>query len=422
MKRVVITGMGAVTPLGLDVRSTFDNMLKGVNGIGPITRFDLTGHKARLAAEIKDFPTEKYFERMEARKLDLFSQYGIAAAIEAMNDTGLVAKEELDESTEATVSPNINPERLGVYVGSGVGGLGTLDEQYGVMIEKGVGRISAATIPMLIGNILTAHIAIKYNAKGVNLPVVTACATGSHAIGEAFLAIRSGMADAIIAGGSEACINKLAIASFANMMALSLSDDPNAASLPFDARRKGFVMGEGAGILVLEEYEHAKARGANIYCEVVGYGNTCDAYHITAPMPCADGLIRAIKMAMGQGGIKGDEKVYFNAHGTGTEFNDKAETIAIKNAFGDRAKDVVISSTKSMTGHMLGAAGAVEAIVAIKTLMDGKIPPTINLNEKCADCDLDYTPNKMREFAPDVAMSTNLGFGGHNVALVFKKI
>ena len=410
MKRVVITGMGAVTPLGLDVDVTWNNMLKGVNAIGPITRFDTTGHKAKLAAEIKDFPTDKYFEKLEARKLDLFSQYGIVAATEAIKDSGLDS------------SVNIKPERFGVYVGSGVGGLGTIDEQYRAMIDKGVGRISAATIPMLIVNILTAHIAIKYNAKGVNVPIVTACATGAHAIGEAFIAIRAGLADAIVAGGSEACINQMAIAGFANMMALSLSDDANAASLPFDARRKGFVMGEGAGVIVLEEMEHAKARGAKIYCEIVGYGNTCDAFHITAPEADAGGLIRAINLGLDQGGVARDEKVYFNAHGTGTEFNDKAETIAIKQVFGEHAKNVVISSTKSMTGHMLGATGAVEAIVAVKALVEGKVPPTINLNEACADCDLDYTPNKMRKYQADVAVTTNLGFGGHNVALVFKKV
>ena len=404
MRRVVVTGLGAVTPLGLDVKTTWAAMLAGINGIAPITRYDTTEHKTKLAAEVKGFDAEKHFDRMEARKLDLFSQYAIVAATEAVKDSGIV----------------VAPEKFGVYVGSGVGGINTTAAACDTFREKGSGRISAALVPMIIANIAAAHIAIKFNCKGMNLPIVTACATGAHSIGEAFIAIKAGTADAIIAGGTEACINPIAMAGFANMMALSPSSDPNAASLPFDKRRNGFVMGEGAGILVLEEYEHAKARGAKIYCEVVGYGNTCDAFHITAPEANADGLVRALRAAVEMAGVKDSEKIYFNAHGTGTELNDKAETFAIKQVFGN--KSFPVSSTKSMTGHMIGATGAVEAIAAIKALTDGKIPPTINLEVADHECDLDFVPRNMRKYKADVAVSTNLGFGGHNAALVFRRI
>jgi len=405
MKRVVVTGLGCVTPLGLDVNTTWAGMIAGENAIGPITRFDTTDHKAKLAAEIKNWAAENYFSKMEARKLDLFSQFGIVASKEAIEDSG--------------IADNVDKDRFGVYLGSGVGGLNTMVDACMTIGETGGARVSAATIPMLIGNILSAHVAIRYGARGPTLPIVTACATGAHAIGEAYLAIQAGRADAIIAGGSEACINQMAMGGFANMMALSTETDPNAASLPFDKRRKGFVMGEGAGAVVLEEYEHAKKRGAKIYCEVIGYGNTCDAYHITAPEPNADGLIRALRLAVGE--IKDTDKIYFNAHGTGTELNDKAETHAIKQVFA-KPYDIAISSTKSMTGHMLGAAGVVESIAAIKALQTGTIPPTINLNEPDPELDLDYTPNKARRLDVNVAINTNLGFGGHNVALVFKKI
>ncbi|KAI4453156.1 polyketide synthase-related [Holotrichia oblita] len=345
--------IGAITPLGHDVKNSWDGVVAGKNGIGPITRFDATDYKVKIAAEVKDYNSEKYFDKMEARKMDLFTQFALIAAREAVDDS--------------------------------------------------------------------AHIAIKFNAKGPNLPVVTACATSTHAIGEAFYAIRSGRADAIIAGGAEAAVVGLGVAGFINCMALSTSTDINAASLPFDKRRAGFVMGEGGAMLVLEDYDHAKARGAKIYCELVGYANTCDAYHVTAPHPEGEGFIRIFK-AVEMAQICDDEKIYINPHGTGTELNDKTETFAIKAVFGEKAKTIPYHSTKSMTGHMLGATGAFEAIVAIKTLEQGIVPPTINLNEPDPECDLDYVPNVMRKYNADVAISTNLGFGGHNAGLVFRKL
>jgi len=415
MHRVVVTGVGALTPLGSDVKSMWKAMLEGRNGIAPISRFDTSDYKAKLAGEIKNYDPEKYFERMEARKLDLYTQYGLIAAAEAMADSGLVAISD-------GVVGNIKAERLGVYVGSGVGGLNTMTSAQDTLREKGPARVSAATVPMMISNIAAAHLAIKYKAKGVNVPIVTACATGANSIGEAFLAIRGGAADAIITGGAEACVNQLAIAAFSNMLAMSVSTDPNAASLPFDKRRGGFVLGEGAGMLVLEEYEHAKARKAKIYCEIVGYGNTCDAFHITAPEANADGYIRALKAAAEMADLAEDEKIYYNAHGTGTDLNDKAETLAIKTVFAKKAKLIPISSTKSMTGHMLGATGAVEALVCVKALETDSIPPTINLKQSDPECDLDYVPNKMRKYNADVAISANSGFGGHNAVLIFRRI
>jgi 3-oxoacyl-[acyl-carrier-protein] synthase II len=409
MRKVVITGLGAVTPIGLTAAETWKNMLAGVNGIGPISRYDTAVHRAKLAAEVKGFDPDKFFDKLEVRKLDLYTQYAIVAAAEAVADSGIEGK--------------IVPERFGAYVGSGVGGFITMANGQDTLRDKGPSRIAAATVPMMISNIASAHIAIRHKAKGPSVPIVTACATGSHSIGEAFLAIRNGMADAAIAGGAEAAINPLSMAAFSNMMALSTSADPDAASLPFDARRGGFVMGEGAGILVLEEYEHAKARGAKIYCELAGYGNTCDAYHITAPEPTAEGFIRMLKMAIDMAGVKSDDKIYINAHGTGTPLNDKTETFAIKAVFGEgRAKDIPCSSTKSMTGHMLGATGGVEAIAAVLALRDGALPPTINLKNADPECDLDYVPNVMRKYSADIAISTNLGFGGHNAGLVFRKM
>ena len=408
MRRVVVTGMGAVTPIGNDVPAFWEGLKSGKNGIAPVTRFDASEYKATLAAEVKDFDPALYMEKTEIRKTDPFVQYAMAAACQAMEDSGLAGK--------------IAPERLGVYVGSGIGGFQTLAAEHEKLLEKGPRRVSPHFIPMMIANIAAGNIAIRFGATGPCLPVVTACATGTNEIGEAFRAIRYGYADAIIAGGSEAAITPLGFAGFINCMALTTSADPAAASIPFDKRRSGFVMGEGAGALVLEEYEHAKARGAAIYAELGGYGCTCDAYHVTAPHPDAEGAARAIRDAMEETGVRPDAaRIYLNAHGTSTPLNDKAETLAVKRVFGEDAGRVLISSTKSMTGHMLGAAGAVEAIAAVRALHAGIVPPTIGYVEPDPECDLDYVPNTARQAALDMALSVSLGFGGHNACLAFTK-
>lgn len=408
MRRVVITGLGAVTPIGNDVKSFWDNLVNGKNGIDTITHFDAEGYKARLAAEVKDFDPLPYMEKSEVRKTDLFCQYAIAAASQAMEDSRLDGK--------------INKERLGVYFGSGIGGFNTFCEEYDTLLEKGNRRVSPMFIPKMILNIAAGNIAIKFGACGPSISIVTACATGTSCIGEAFRAIKFGYADAIIAGGSEASITPLAVAGFINCKALSESEDKNAASIPFDARRNGFVMGEGAGAIILEEYEHAVNRGANIYCEIKGYGSTCDAYHITAPHPESAGAAKAMVDAIKEAGMEGEDRIYINAHGTSTPLNDKAETIAIKKALGDDiAFKAHISSSKSMTGHMLGAAGAVEAIATILALKNGIIPPTIGYLEKDPECDLDYTPNKYVKADIKLAISNSLGFGGHNACIAFCK-
>jgi 3-oxoacyl-[acyl-carrier-protein] synthase II len=408
MKRVVITGMGCVTPVGNDVDSFWTNIINGKHGFGEITKFDASDMKVKIAAEVKDFHPENYIEKNEIKRTDLYSQYAIAAATQAMNESGIVGK--------------VAPERLGVYVSSGIGGMNTFEIEAEKKITRGPSRISPLFIPMMIANIAAALVAIMYNAQGPCLPVVTACATGTHSIGEAFRAIKHGYADAIIAGGAEASITPLAIGGFTNMMALSTRIDPDYCSTPFDKSRDGFVMGEGAGVVVLEEYEHAKARGANILAEIVGYGNTCDAYHITAPHPEARGSAKMIQLALEEAGIVANEKLYINPHGTSTPMNDKIETFAIKAALGDIAYKIPISSTKSMTGHMLGAAGGVEAIVAIKALQNNMVPPTLGYKEHDEECDLDYVPNKARACELDAAMSLSLGFGGHNAGIVFKKV
>lgn len=410
VRRVVITGLGAVTPIGNDVPTFWEGLKTGRNGIGPVTRFDTADYKAKLAAEVKDFDPALYMEKTEIRKTDLFTQYALAAASQAMTDSGL------------TVGGNMDSERLGVYFGSGIGGFHTLANEHQKLLEKGPRRVSPHFIPMMIANIAAGQIAIRYNATGPCLPVTTACATGTNAIGEAFHAIRYGYADAVIAGGSEAAITPLGFAGFINCMALSQSEDPAAASIPFDKRRSGFVMGEGSGALVLEEYEHAKARGAEIYAEISGYGCTCDAYHVTAPHPEAEGGARAIRLAVEEAGMTGESSVYINAHGTSTPLNDKSETIAIKKAFGELASQVAVSSTKSMTGHMLGAAGAVEAIAAVLALKEGLLPPTIGYVEPDPDCDLDYVPNTARQAQVNLALSVSLGFGGHNACVAFTKV
>ena len=408
-RRVVITGCGAVSPVGSTVDLFWENLKNGKCGIDFIKKFDTTDLKVKIAGEVHDFEPLDYIKKNEIRKTDMFTQYGIGAAVQAMEDSGVQA--------------HVDPTRLGVFMGSGIGGIHTFIDECHKMDTKGPGRISPFFIPMMISNIAAGTIAIRYNAQGPCLPIVTACATGTHSIGEAFRSIKHGYADAIIAGGTEASISPLSVAGFTNLTALTTVNDPARASSPFDKNRSGFVMGEGAGAVVLEERESALKRGAKIYGEVVGYGNTCDAYHITAPHPDAIGGTRAISLAMAEAasaGVKFEEsQIYVNAHGTSTPLNDKSETIAIKNALGEHISRTLVSSTKSMTGHMLGAAGAIEAIASVMALKDGIIPPTIGYQEADPDCDLDYVPNQKRAVQSDVALSISLGFGGHNACLAF---
>ena len=407
-RRVVVTGLGAISPVGNDVPTMWKNLVDGVCGIEEITAFDTSDLKVHIAGTVKDFDTEKYFEKREAKKLDIYCQYAIAAAQQAVDDSGILGK--------------IDENRFGVYIGAGIGGLQTFVQNTVGLENGGPRKVSPFFIPMMIGNIATGNVAIRFNAKGVSLSVMSACATGTHSIGEAFHAIKDGYADAIIAGGAEAVVAPLTIAGFQNMKALSTNPDPKKASRPFDKDRDGFVMGEGAGMLILEEYEHAVARGAKIYAEFCGYGNTCDAHHVTAPDPEGAGLARAIELAFAEAQVADDANLYINAHGTSTHLNDLTETLAFKSALGDKAYSANISSTKSMTGHMLGATGAIEAIAAIKTIDEGVVPPTINLDEPDEGLDLNYTPNKAVKRDIDVAASTNLGFGGHDACVVFKKI
>lgn len=409
MNRVVVTGIGAVTPIGNDAKTTWEGMKAGKNGVGFITRFDPEEFKVKVAAEVKDFDPTLYMEKKEVRKTDLYTQYALAAAAQALEDSG--------------ISGSVEPERLGVYVGSGIGGMTTFIDNTKKLLDGGPKKVSPFFIPSMIANIAAGTIAIKHNAQGPSMCVVTACATSTNTIGEAFHAIRYGYADAMIAGGAEATLNELAIAGFTNCMALSTVNDPERASIPFDKRRDGFVLGEGAGILILEEYEHAKARNARIYAEIVGYGNTNDAYHMTAPRPDGKGASTAIRLALEEAGFdKEKNSLYLNAHGTSTELNDKGETKAVKDALGEKAYDIYVSSTKSMTGHMLGAAGAVEAIASVMALKEDVIPPTIGYQEPDPECDLNYVPNQAVEAKVDFAASTSLGFGGHNGCLVFKRL
>lgn len=409
-RRVVVTGLGAITPIGNHVEEYWQSLVAGKCGIDFIQSFDTTEHKVKIAAEVKDFDATEYLPKADLKRTDLFTIYALGAATQAMEDSGL---------------KDYDPERLGVYIGSGIGGIHTIVKGCDTLFNKGPKRCSPFMIPMMISNMAAGTIAIKYGAKGPCLPIVTACATGTHSIGEAFHAVKDGYADAIIAGGSEAAVNSLAIAGFSACMALTEREDPKAASIPFDKRRDGFVLGEGAGVLVLEEYEHAKARGAKIYAEVLGYGNTCDAFHNTAPEPEGKGATQAIAIALKEAGLNevGEHKIYLNAHGTSTPLNDKTETMAIKAAFGEAdAKKLMISSTKSMTGHLLGAAGAVEAIAAVLAMEHSIVPPTIGYQEADPECDLDYVPNEARKTPVDYALSTSLGFGGHNACLVFGKL
>lgn len=408
-RRVVVTGMGTISPVGNSVSEAWDSLVSGRSGIGHITYFNTDSFKAKLDAEVKDFDPRRWMEKSEALRTDRNVQYAIAAADEAVRESGIQGA--------------VDPERFAVYFGSGIGGISTISTEIRKLIERGPGRVSPYLIPMLIANMASGMIAIRYGCKGPALPAVTACASGSNAIGEAVRAIRHGYADAAITGGTEAAITEIGVAGFQNMQALSIASDPEAASLPFDRRRSGFVIGEGAAALVLEEYGRAKARGARIYGEITGYGSTCDAYHMTAPAPDAEGGKRAIEEALRESGWNDGERIYINAHGTGTPLNDKGETLAIKGALGEEnARKAMISSSKSMTGHMLGAAGAFEAIVALKTLETGIVTPTINLLENDPECDLDYVPLTARDADIDLALSSSLGFGGHNAVLAFRRV
>ena len=407
--RVVVTGMGAITPVGNSVQETWNNLISGKNGIGPITQFDTENYKAKLGAEVKDFNPLDYMEKVEMLRSDRYTHLAVAAAAQAVEDSGIDGK--------------VIPERFAVYFGAGIGGIKTFETEYAKLADKGPRRVSPFFIPMFIPNMAAGTIAIRYNCRGSVMPAVTACASGSNAIGEAMRLIRHGYADAVITGGAEAAICPSAVAGFVNMQALSTAENPDEASLPFDKRRGGFVIGEGSVALVLEEYEHAIARGARIYGEVCGYGSTCDAYHITSPHPGAQGGAQAMKDAMLEAGYTESDRVYINAHGTGTPMNDSTETLAIKRALGeDEAKRALISSTKSMTGHMLGAAGAVEAMASLLALKEGIIPPTINLKEPDPACDLNYVPGQAVRADIDLALSNSLGFGGHNACLAFRKV
>ncbi len=408
-RRVVVTGMGFVTPLGTGLDNVWELMLQGKSGIAPITRFDVSRHETKIAGEIKNFNPEQYVSHKEVKKMDLFIHYSLAATKIAVDDAKLdMAKEQ--------------SERVGVYVGTGLGGLPTLEKYHQILMERGPDRISPFFIPMLIANLAPGQIAIHYGMKGPNLCVVTACATGAHCIGEASRIIQCGDADVMVAGGTEANLTPLTVGGFNAMKALSTrNDEPERASRPFEMNRDGFIVGEGAGTLILEELEHAQARGARIHAEVVGYGCNADAYHITAPAPDGEGFSRCMRMALNNGGISADAVDYINAHGTSTKLNDYSETLAIKEVFGERAKRIPVSSTKSMIGHLLGAAGAVEAVISILSLRDQICPPTINYDEPDPECDLDYVPNVARKQAMNVALSNSFGFGGTNATLVFRR-
>ncbi len=411
-KRVVITGMGVVSPIGNSIDDFRNSLQEGRGGITALTDMDQYGPLAvHVAGMVKDFnPVSMGMDVGSVRRSDKFSQFGICAAIRAMEESGLIAGE------------NIEPSRLGVYVGSGIGGMDTFINQTLVMANEGAQRVSPLFIPMMIGNLGAGNIAIKFNAQGPCLPVISACATSTNAIGEAFRAIKYGLVDAIISGGTEAAVNPLAIGGFANMKALSTSKDPDEACLPFDIRRGGFVMAEGAGIVILEEYGHAVKRGAKIIAEVAGYGNTCDAYHYTAPRPDGTTTAAAFSLSLEEAGYTNDSLLYINAHGTGTPMNDRCETKAIKIALGEeQARKAMISSTKAMTGHMLGATGAVELIASALALNEGFLPPTIGYKEPDPECDLDYIPNTARKVQAEFALSSSLGFGGHNAAVTLRR-
>jgi 3-oxoacyl-[acyl-carrier-protein] synthase II len=408
-RRVVVTGLGAITPIGKDVNSFFEGVREGRLGIDYIKSFDTENFKVKVAAEVKDFDPNNYMDKKEAKRMDRFCQFAVASSIEAVKDSGLDVEK-------------IDKNKFGVVIGSGIGGLLTIEKEHRNLLEKGPNKVGPLFIPMAIVNLAAGNVAIKFGAKGICSSVVTACASGTNAIGEAFRYIQMGYLDVAIAGGAEAPITPLALAGFTNLTALTNKNDPKRASIPFDLERSGFVMGEGAGILILEEYGHAIKRGAKIYAEVVGYGFTCDAYHMTAPDEEAEGASRAMEMALLDANIEKEKISYINAHGTSTPLNDKLETLAIKKVFGDYAKNIPISSTKSMTGHLLGAAGSIEAIVCVKAIEEGFIPPTIGYEKRDPECDLDYVPNEGRRGEVNYALSNSFGFGGHNACLIFKKI
>lgn len=408
-RRVVITGVGVISPIGTGREKYFQSLKEGISGVDHITRFDTEGFDTRIAAEVKDFEPSEYIDKKECRRMDRFTQFAVAASKMAAEDSH-IELESLDNN------------RFGVCIGSGIGGMETMEAQYKILKEKGPGRVSPFMIPMMISNIAAGNISIALKAKGPNITVVTACASATNAIGEAFKIIQRGDADMMVAGGAEASITPLSLAGFCSMKALSTrNDDPKRASRPFDKDRDGFVMGEGAGIMIIEELEHALKRGAVIYGEIAGYGATGDAYHITAPAPDAEGAYRAMLMAVNDAGIKACDLDYINAHGTSTDLNDKLETLAIKRLLGEHAKKVAVSSTKSMMGHLLGAAGAVEAIACIMAINESVVPPTINYTTPDEECDLDYVPNKAINRKVGWAMSNSLGFGGHNASIILKK-
>ena len=411
-RRVVITGLGVVAPNGNNVGEYWENLVAGKGGAGRVTHFDTDGFSSQVACEVKNFKPEKYIDRKALRRMDTFVQYALAGAVMAMEDAGLkVGQDDLDAT------------RIGIIVGSGIGGIGVIEQQHALLLDKGPRRVTPLLIPMLISNMASGQLSIYFNAKGPNSCVVTACATAAHSIGDAYRVIERGDADVMIAGGTEAAITPLGFAGFCMMKALSTrNDDPEHASRPFDRERDGFVVGEGSGILILEEYDRAKKRGADIYAEIVGYGITADAYHITAPDPEGEGSTRAMKMAIEHAGLNPEDVDYINAHGTSTPLNDVAETIAIKKVFGDRAYKVAISSTKSMTGHLLGAAGGVESVAAVLTIRNGIIHPTINYEYPDPECDLDYVPNEARQADVKVVITNSFAFGGQNATLAFKRV
>ncbi|WP_409291813.1 beta-ketoacyl-ACP synthase II [Peribacillus sp. SCS-37] len=407
-RRVVVTGLGSLTPIGKDTETFWQNAVAGVSGVGPLTRVNAEDYPAKVAAEINDFNSADFIDKKDARKMDRFTQYAVAASLMAVKDAGL----EINEN---------NAARIGVWIGSGIGGMETFENQFETLLNRGPRRVSPFFVPMMIPDMAAGQVSITLGAKGFNSCTVTACATGTNSIGDAFKVIQRGDADAMVTGGSEAPITRMAIAGFCANTALSTNPDPKTASRPFDKNRDGFVIGEGAGIVVLEELEHALARGAKIYAEIVGYGATGDAHHITAPAPGGEGGARAMRMAIEDSGLRPEDIQYINAHGTSTPYNDKFETMAIKEVFGDSAVNLAVSSTKSMTGHLLGAAGGIEAILTVLAIKNNLVPPTINLEEQDPECDLDYVPNKAREMEVNAALSNSLGFGGHNATLVFKK-
>ncbi|MGA1264221.1 MAG: beta-ketoacyl-ACP synthase II [Prochlorothrix sp.] len=408
-RRVVVTGMGAITPIGNTLNAYWDGLMAGKNGIGPITLFDTTGHKCHIAGEVKDFVPQNYMDAKEAQRMDRFCQLAIAATDEALKDGQF-------EITD------LNADEIGIIIGTGVGGLRVMEQQHEVLIKKNPTRVSPFTVPMMIANMAAGLVAIHTGARGPNSAPVTACASGSNAVGDAFRLIQHGYAKAMICGGTESAITPLGFAGFASARALSFrNDSPETASRPFDLERDGFVMGEGAGILLLEDLDYALARGARIYGEMAGYGMTCDAYHITSPVPGGLGAVRAMELAMADGGLAPADISYINAHGTSTQANDKTETEAIKKALGDHARQIPVSSTKSMTGHLLGGAGGIEAVASVLAIYHDRVPPTINLHTPDPDCDLDYVPNESRAHEVQAAISNSFGFGGHNVTLAFKK-